>query len=95
MLTNNTSSKIALKSKLTRSKLLVGFLGNYNSLNTRSAYKCDLDIFFRFLTIVFNIDKDKSLINEINVEHAHLVVFKEYLQKISHGHSTINKISLL
>ena len=65
MLTNTSSSHIGLKTKLTRSKLLVGFLGNYNSLNTRSAYKSDLEIFFKFLTTVFN--KHKSVFGHLKV----------------------------
>jgi len=88
LITENQRALTAPK-KTTRTKLLVGFLGNYNSANTRSAYKLDLEEFFEFLKDQFH--REKIQINEVNVEHAHLVVFKESLKRKQYSHSTINR----
>lgn len=89
MLITENQRSLAAPKKTTRNKLLVGFLGNYNSANTRSAYKLDLEEFFKFLKDHFS--SEKILINEVNVEHAHLVVFKESLKRKKYSHSTINR----
>lgn len=56
-----------------RNKIYYGFLYNYTSANTRRAYLKELKKFYVFLRARF------SSISEFEVEHAHLVAYKEEL----------------
>jgi integrase/recombinase XerD len=56
-----------------RNKLYYGFLNNYTSKNTRTAYMKDLSNFLEWL---FGNFKGKS---EFDVDHDHLVGYKEHL----------------
>jgi site-specific recombinase XerD len=56
-----------------RNKLYYGFLNNYTSKNTRTAYAKDLS---HFLNWLFGNFKGKS---EFDVDHDHLVAYKEHL----------------
>jgi len=68
-----------------RNKIYYGFLYNYSSANTRRAYLKELKRFCIFLKTRFNS------ISEFEVEHAHLVAYKEEL--VSGGGERIEKFS--
>ena len=67
-----TSEVLNLK-KLDKNKIYYGFLYNYTSPNTRRAYLKELKRFYGFLKTRFN------QISEFEVEHAHLVAYKDDL----------------
>ena len=79
-----TSEVLNLKDP-NRNKIYYGFLYNYTSPHTRRAYLKDLKNFCRFLQVRF-----KGL-SEFEVEHAHLVAYKEEL--ISKGGERTLKLS--
>jgi integrase/recombinase XerD len=74
-----------------REKIYYGFLANYRSVHTRSAYQRDLKEFLAFLRDNFSAQ------NEFTCSHSHVVAFKEYLCQKGQGsvsgfsQSTINR----
>jgi integrase/recombinase XerD len=69
-----------------RNKIYYGFIHNYSSEHTRDAYSRDLRKFLLFLQDRFrNID-------ELHVEHAHVVAFKDYLLKDSYSLRSVNRV---
>jgi integrase/recombinase XerD len=80
---NFTSYEVMKSQDQDRNKIYYGFLHNYSSENTRKAYFKDLKKFIKFLAVNF------KGINEFQVEHAHVVAFKEYLLK-EQGERTAN-----
>ena len=58
-----------------RNKIYFGFLYNYSSENTRRAYLKELKKFHIFLKTHL------PTLNEFELEHAHIVAYKEYLLK--------------
>lgn len=74
---NFTTYEVMKSQDPSRNKIYYGFLHNYSSENTRKAYFKDLKKFLKFLSINF------KGINEFQVEHAHLVSFKEHLLRES------------
>lgn len=67
-----TSEVLNLKN-IDRHKIYYGFLYNYTSLNTRRAYLKELKRFYGFLKTRF------ESVSEFEVEHAHLVAYKDEL----------------
>ncbi len=76
---------ISTHAKFDRNKIYYGFIHNYSSENTREAYTRDLKKFLKFLSDVF-----KGL-NELRVEHAHVVAFKELLLKSDYSQRSVNR----
>ena len=68
-----------------RNKIYYGFLYNYSSSNTRRAYLKELKKFHAFLRSRF------PAITEFEVEHSHLVAYKEDL--INHGGERTENLS--
>lgn len=68
-----------------RNKIYYGFIHNFSSVHTREAYTRDLKKFLHFLEDVFRNT------NELYVEHAHVVAFKEYLLKHNASHRSVNR----
>jgi site-specific recombinase XerD len=85
-----TSEVLNLKNP-DRNKIYYGFLYNYSSANTRRAYLKELKKFYGFLKIRF------SGLSEFEVEHAHLVAYKDELINLggerskTFSHNTINR----
>jgi integrase/recombinase XerD len=76
-------SKVA---KVDRNKIYYGFIHNFSSPHTRDAYTRDLRKFLQFLDYYF-----KGL-NETQVEHAHMVAFKDFLLKDKYSQRSVNRI---
>ncbi len=79
-----TSEVLNLK-KLDKNKIYYGFLYNYTSPNTRRAYLKELKNFYGFLKTKF------EAVSEFEVEHAHLVAYKDEL--ITKGGERAEKFS--
>jgi integrase/recombinase XerD len=79
-----TSEVLNLKDP-NRNKIYYGFLYNYSSSNTRRAYLKELKKFYAFLRRRF------AEITEFEVEHSHLVAYKEEL--INYGGERTEKLS--
>lgn len=79
-----TSEVLNLK-HIDKNKIYYGFLYNYTSPNTRRAYLKELKRFYGFLKIRF------TTISEFEVEHAHLVAYKDEL--ITVGGERAEKLS--
>lgn len=67
-----------------RSKLLYGFLKNYNSRATQESYRADLELFLKFLLKQFQK-------TEFSLDHAHAVAYKNYLIESGFNQNTINR----
>lgn len=67
-----------------RSKLLYGFLRNYNSRATQEAYRADLELFLKFLLKQFHK-------TEFSFEHAHAVAYKEFLIEKKYNTNSVNR----
>ena len=79
------SFSLQKSSRFDRSKIYYGFIHNFSSEHTREAYKRDLSKFLKFLTAHFrNLD-------ELKVEHAHVVAFKDDLLKNEASPRTVNR----
>jgi integrase/recombinase XerD len=68
-----TTSEVLNLKNIDRNKIYYGFLYNYTSPNTRRAYLKELKRVYAFLKVRF------TTISEFEVEHAHLVAYKEEL----------------
>ncbi|NCY26651.1 MAG: hypothetical protein EBX37_18020 [Alphaproteobacteria bacterium] len=69
-----------------RNKIYFGFIHNFSSLHTREAYMRDLRKFLTYLELKF-----KNL-NELRVEHAHVVAFKDHLLKENASPRSVNRM---
>jgi integrase/recombinase XerD len=69
-----------------RNKIYFGFIHNFSSPHTREAYKRDLRKFLSYLDLKF-----KNL-NELGVEHAHVVAFKNYLLEEKSSPRSVNRM---
>ncbi|MCM2348951.1 MAG: tyrosine-type recombinase/integrase [Bacteriovoracaceae bacterium] len=85
-LQNFSGFQIDLAAKVDRNKIYYGFIHNFSSPHTRDAYTRDLRKFLHFLAESFRG------MNEIHVEHAHLVAFKESLVKEKYSQRSINRL---
>lgn len=72
------------KFKEKRSKLLYGFLRNYNSKATQESYRTDLELFLKFLLKQFQK-------TEFSFDHAHAVAYKDYLLEKNYNINSINR----
>lgn len=68
-----------------RNKIYYGFIHNYSSMHTRDSYLRDLKLFLDFISNHF------KKMNEVSVEHAHVVAFKDYLIKNDYSQRSINR----
>lgn len=68
-----------------RSKIYYGFIHNFSSPHTRDAYTRDLKKFLKFLEVQFKNT------NELLVEHAHMVAFKDFLLMNEASPRTVNR----
>lgn len=68
-----------------RNKIYYGFIHNFSSPHTRDAYTRDLRKFLHFL------DKHFRNTNELLVEHAHVVAFKDFLLQNNASPRTVNR----
>jgi integrase/recombinase XerD len=73
------------ESRLDRNKLYYGFIHNFSSLHTRDAYTRDLRKFLGFLQDCFRG------LDELRVEHSHVVAFKEFLLNKQASARTVNR----
>ena len=80
-------SQFALQdsSRFDRNKIYYGFIHNYSSEHTRDAYTRDLRKFLRFIQESFRG------LDELKVEHPHVVAFKEFLLKSEASPRTVNR----
>lgn len=85
-LTQFSGFEIDQASKFDRNKIYYGFIHNFTSPNTREAYTRDLRKFILFLDLTF-----KGL-SEIQVEHAHVVAFKDSMLKSSYSQRSVNRV---
>ncbi|HXH73579.1 MAG TPA: tyrosine-type recombinase/integrase [Bacteriovoracaceae bacterium] len=69
-----------------RNKIYYGFIHNFTSPNTREAYTRDLRKFILFLDNTF------KGITELQVEHAHLVAFKDSMLKDEYSQRSVNRV---
>ncbi|MFP5387589.1 MAG: tyrosine-type recombinase/integrase [Bacteriovoracia bacterium] len=69
-----------------RNKIYYGFIHNFSSEHTRDAYTRDLRKFLHFLQNSF-----KS-ISELQVEHAHVVAYKDFLLKEDFSPRSVNRL---
>ncbi|HXH29375.1 MAG TPA: tyrosine-type recombinase/integrase [Bacteriovoracaceae bacterium] len=77
--------EIGKAAQFDRNKIYYGFIHNFSSENTRDAYTRDLKKFLKFLTETFRLQ------NELKVEHAHAVAFKEFLLKSGASQRSVNR----
>lgn len=68
-----------------RSKIYYGFIHNFSSPHTRDAYTRDLRKFLKFIEVQFKHT------NELLIEHAHMVAFKDYLLMNQASPRTVNR----
>lgn len=78
--------QIAKAVRFDRNKIYYGFIHNFSSPHTRDAYTRDLRKFLQFLS-----DHFRS-INELQVEHPHVVAFKDYLLREDFSPRSVNRI---
>ena len=78
--------QIAKAGRFDRNKIYYGFIHNFSSPHTRDAYTRDLRKFLQFLS-----DHFRS-INELQVEHPHVVAFKDYLLREDFSPRSVNRI---
>jgi integrase/recombinase XerD len=71
--------------KFDRNKIYYGFIHNFSSEHTRDAYTRDLRKFLKFLQDQFRF------LDELKVEHAHVVAFKEFMLKSDSSPRTVNR----
>lgn len=71
--------------RVDRNKIYYGFIHNFSSEHTRDAYTRDLRKFLGFLQTHFRG------LDELKVEHPHVVAFKEFLLKSSASPRTVNR----
>lgn len=69
-----------------RNKIYFGFIHNFESQHTRDAYTRDIRKFLLFIQEHFRN------LNELKVEHAHVVAFKDHLLKHSYSPRSVNRI---
>jgi site-specific recombinase XerD len=69
-----------------RNKIYYGFIHNFSSVHTREAYTRDLRRFLSFLDLKFKNT------NEFQIEHAHVVAFKENLLLNNSSQRSVNRI---
>jgi integrase/recombinase XerD len=77
--------QIDKKVRFDRNKIYYGFIHNFSSIHTREAYTRDLRKFLNFLEMTF-----KNL-NEFQMEHSHIVAFKDYLLKNNSSPRSVNR----
>lgn len=78
--------EISKTARFDRNKIYYGFIHNFSSPHTRDAYTRDLRKFLHFLQDHFrNTD-------ELRVEHAHVVAFKDYLLKSDFAPRSVNRL---
>ena len=70
---------------LDRNKIYYGFIHNFSSIHTREAYTRDLQKFLKFLALNFRG------LDELKVEHAHIVAFKESLIRENSSQRSVNR----
>lgn len=68
-----------------RNKIYFGFIHNFESQHTRDAYTRDLRKFLQFIQDTFRG------MNELKVEHAHVVAFKDHLLKKEFSPRSVNR----
>lgn len=78
--------EIERSAKFDRNKIYYGFIHNFSSPHTRDAYTRDLRMFLHFLDAVFRG------LNELQVEHSHLVAFKDHLIRKEYSQRSINRV---
>jgi integrase/recombinase XerD len=72
--------------KFDRNKIYYGFIHNFSSPHTRDAYTRDLRKFLQFIQTSF-----KNL-NELLVEHAHVVAYKDFLLREKFSPRSVNRL---
>ncbi|MGE3611791.1 MAG: tyrosine-type recombinase/integrase [Bacteriovoracaceae bacterium] len=85
-LQNFSGFQITKQTKFDRNKLYYGFIHNFSSIHTRDAYTRDLRKFLDFISQNF------KMMTEIEIEHAHVVAFKDSLIKEEYSQRSINRI---
>lgn len=78
--------QIDQSARFDRNKIYYGFIHNYSSPHTRDAYTRDLRKFLQF------IDQSFRGLNELQVEHPHLVAFKDYLLRDDYSQRSVNRL---
>lgn len=78
--------KLTKTTNFDRNKIYFGFIHNFSSEHTRDAYTRDLRKFLLFIQ-----DHFRNL-NELKVEHAHVVAFKDHLLKSDYSPRSVNRL---
>lgn len=78
--------KLTKTTNFDRNKIYFGFIHNFSSEHTRDAYTRDLRKFLLFIQ-----DHFRNL-NELKVEHAHVVAFKDHLLKGEYSPRSVNRL---
>lgn len=78
--------KLTKTTNFDRNKIYFGFIHNFSSEHTRDAYTRDLRKFLLFIQESFRN------LNELKVEHAHVVAFKDHLLKNDYSPRSVNRL---